>query len=77
MNITLSADKDLINNSRLYAHKHNTTLNSLVREYLKRITNDSSYENIAMEFETLARDNGGKSPKDYKFNRDDIYNRDL
>ena len=75
MNITLSADKDLINNSRLYAEKHNTTLNNLVREYLKHITNDSSGENIAREFEVLARDNGGKSSIDYKFDRDEIYDR--
>ena len=75
MNITLSADKDLINNSRLYAQKHNTTLNNLVREYLKRITNESEGKNIAHEFETLARNKSGKSSRDYKFNRDDIYDR--
>lgn len=75
MNITLSADKDLINNSRWYAKKHNTTLNNLVREYLRHITNDSSGKNIAEEFELLARDSSGKSSMDYKFNRDEIYNR--
>ena len=75
MNITLSADKELINNSRLYAQKHNTTLNNLVREYLKWITNESEGNNIAQEFEILARDHSGKSSIDYKFNRDDIYNR--
>ncbi|MCK5199328.1 MAG: hypothetical protein KAR21_13305 [Spirochaetales bacterium] len=75
MNITLSADKDLINNSRLYAEKHNTTLNNLVREYLKRITNESETKNIAEEFETLARDNSGRSSGNYKFDRDEIYDR--
>ena len=75
MNITLSADKDLISNSRLYAEKHNTTLNNLVREYLKRITNESDSNDIAQEFESLARKESGKSPDDFKFNRDDIYNR--
>ena len=75
MNITLSADKDLIDNSRLYAHKHNTTLNNLVREYLKQITNKSEARNIAQEFETLAREHSGKSSVDYKFNRDEIYDR--
>ena len=34
MNITLSADKGLIAKSRRYARKNNTTLNSLVRNYL-------------------------------------------
>ena len=75
MNITLSADKDLISNSRLYAKKHNTTLNNLVREYLQRITNESEGKNIAGEFMNLAKNNGGKSAKDFKFNRDNIYDR--
>ncbi|MCK5674604.1 MAG: hypothetical protein KAH95_14585 [Spirochaetales bacterium] len=75
MNITLSADKNLIDNSRLYAEKHNTTLNNLVREYLKRITNESEGKSIADEFMNLAKNNGGKSSKDFKFIRDNIYDR--
>lgn len=77
MNITLSADKKLIDNSRLYAEKHNTTLNSLVREYLKHITNEISAEDIALEFENLAKKNGGESPLNFKFSRDDIYSRGI
>ena len=76
MNITLSADKELISNSRRYAEKHNTTLNNLVREYLKHITNELQSDNAALEFENLARESGGKSSPDYKFNRDDIYDRE-
>ncbi|MDA3810913.1 MAG: DUF6364 family protein [Spirochaetaceae bacterium] len=75
MNITLSADKALIENSRHYAKKHHTTLNNLVREYLKRITNETEGKSIAEEFNKLARDFGGESSTDFKFNRDDIYNR--
>jgi len=66
MNITLSADKNLIDNSRIYAEKHNTTLNNLVREYLKSVTNEISIEASALEFEKLARDSGGESSTDYK-----------
>ena len=77
MNITLSADKKLIDNSRLYAEKHNTTLNNLVREYLKSVTNEISLEAAALEFEKLARDAGGKSSLDFAFKRDDIYVRGL
>ena len=40
--IKFKAETDLINNSRLYAEKHNTTLNNLVREYLKHLTNNYS-----------------------------------
>ena len=75
MNITLSADKNLIDNSRLYAEKHNTTLNSLVREYLKSITNEISIEAATSEFENLARKDGGESSENFKFNRDDLYGR--
>ncbi len=75
MNITLSADEKLIDNSRMYAKKHNTSLNNLVREYLKKITNESTLEDAAIEFGDLARDSGGESTSDYKFNRDAIYER--
>lgn len=77
MNITLSADKNLIDNSRLYAEKHNTTLNNLVREYLKSVTNEITIEAASMEFEKLARTAGGESSVNFKFNRDDIYGRGL
>ncbi len=75
MNITLSADKDLIDRTRQYAQKHKTTLNNLVRDYLKRVTNETEIEEIAQEFEQLARIGGGISPDNYRFNRDEIYNR--
>ncbi len=77
MNITLSADKRLIDNSRLYAEKHNTTLNNLVREYLKHITNEISVGERALEFEKLAKKNGGESSSNFRFSRDDIYSRGI
>jgi hypothetical protein len=75
MNITLSADKRLIEKSRDYAKKHNTTLNNLIREYLKRIVNEREMEQISLEFENLAKSHAGESPADYHFNRDEIYSR--
>lgn len=77
MNITLSADKDLIDRSRHYAKKHNITLNNLIREYLKRIVNGMEIEEISLEFEKLARLQGGTSSTDYNFNRDEIYSRGI
>lgn len=70
MNITLSVNKDLVEISRNYAKKHNTTLNSLVREYLKRIANGMEAEEIVDEFEKLARSKGGRSSADYNFSRE-------
>ena len=75
MNITLSADKMLIEKSRDYAKKHNTTINNLIREYLKRIVNEREIEQISLEFENLAKSQAGESPADYHFNRDEIYSR--
>jgi len=77
MNITLSADKKLIDSSRLYAEKHNTTLNNLVREYLKHITNKVSAGEAALEFQKHAKMSGGKSPSSYKFSRNEIYSRGM
>jgi hypothetical protein len=75
MNITLSADKSLIEKARMYAKKHNTTINNLVREYLRKITGHSDIDKAANEFEAIALEHSGKSPNDYKFNREDIYIR--
>jgi hypothetical protein len=75
MNITLSADKTLIEKARRYAKKQNTTLNNLVRDYLKKITGYADANKAADEFEAIAMENAGKSSKDYKFNRENIYKR--
>lgn len=75
MNITLSADKSLIEKARQYARKNNTSLNNLVREYLRRLVNSSEVEHAANEFEKIALENSGESNADFKFNRDEIYNR--
>jgi hypothetical protein len=74
MNITLSADKKIIEKARIYARKQNTSLNNLVREYLKRITDHTDAGMAAEEFERIALEYGGKSESDYKFNREEIYN---
>ena len=36
-NITLAIDEDVLNEVRVYAAKHNTTVNGLVRDFLKRL----------------------------------------
>ena len=76
MNITLSADKKIVEKARKYAQKQNTTLNSLVRDYLLRITLYQDKNESAEEFEQIALKNGGKSSADYVFDRSEIYNMD-
>ena len=75
MNITLSADKVLIMKTRSYAKKTNTTLNSLVRNYLSTIAGGDTSSGVADEFGALAKSKAGKSPTGYKFNRDEIHKR--
>ena len=75
MNITLSADKSLIEKTRRYAKKHNTTLNNLIRNYLKKLVNTSDVLQAASEFESIAKSHAGESPSDFKFSREDIYTR--
>ena len=77
MNITLSADEQLIRKSREYAAKHHTTLNNLIREYLKKLTvGTDSTTSPAEEFSCMAEQFAGESPVGYRFNREELYNRD-
>ena len=76
MNITLSADKTLIQKARLYAKRQNTTLNNLVREFLVSITGHADINKAADEFEDIAMKYAGKSDENFKFSRDGIYKRD-
>ncbi len=75
MNITLSADKDLIEKSRAFARKHNTSLNQLVRNYLARLVAQGDLKEMALEFEHLALSDSGSSPEGYTFDRDELYSR--
>ncbi len=75
MNITLSADAELVKKGREYARAHNTSLNQLVREFLLRVTGGEDAEKAADEFMRLATDMPGKSEDDFKLFRDAIYDR--
>jgi hypothetical protein len=75
LNITLSADTELINKGREYAKAHNTSLNQLVRDYLLRLTGGGDAEKAAKEFVRIASTMPGKSDNGYKFSRDVIYDR--
>ena len=77
MNITLSADKSLIEKSRKYAKKHNTSINNLIRNYLNKLVSSTNAQQAASEFETNVKSYAGKSGKNFKFSRSDIYQRGL
>ena len=75
MNITLSADKTLIEKCRRYAKEHQTSLNNLVRDYLKKISGEMNLSKSAREFADLANTKSGCSSESYVFDRDSIYDR--
>ena len=75
VNITLSADEDLIAKARAYAQARNTTLNQLVRDYLRRVTGQIDPQRAADEFAELARSRPGHSDPGFVFDRDAVHVR--
>ncbi len=75
MNITLSADQDTIAKSRQYAKKHGTSLNSIIRNYLKKISGESDRKENAQEFAQLAETMAGCSEPGFTFDRNEIHDR--
>lgn len=73
MNITLSADKDVIEKARAYVRKHGTSLNHLIREHLLNLTGELTREEAAEEFAAVARSMPGDSTKTERFSRHDLY----
>ncbi len=72
MNITLSADAKLINKARKYAGEHNTSLNKMVRAFLKSLVEDSQSKNDVEYFKnTVKRIEGDSQGTSWK--REDIY----
>jgi len=75
MNITLSADEETVRLTREYARQHGTSLNRLVRDYLCRLTATDEGETAADEFRRLALEHGGRSPKGFRFSREEAHRR--
>ena len=75
MNITLSADDKLIKRSRQFAAEHGTTLNDMIRDYMKKIAHLSDIEKDAEEFAQLAKNKGGQAPQNFVFDRNEIHKR--
>ncbi|MGD0899482.1 MAG: DUF6364 family protein [Thermoguttaceae bacterium] len=75
VNITLSAEDDLVAKARAYAQTHNTTLNQLIRDYLGRVTGQVNPQQAAEEFADLARNHGGRSNEGFTFDRRDAHVR--
>ena len=75
MNITLSANSQLIERSRAYAKTRGTSLNQLVRDYLEQLDDSGGGAAAAQEFAELALRQPGRSPDGYVFDRAELHTR--
>lgn len=88
-NLTLSIDDDLLKKARLYAVAHDTSVNAMVREFLKGIAEQARAEAVviysaaspesrrqaAAEVDELAEKirREGRIDTDWQWRRDDAY----
>ncbi len=78
MNITLSADAKLVRATRRYAKLRHTSLNSLLRQYMRSIGGEEDLcAQHAEEFKRLATEQAGRSKRGYVFDRDDSHRRSV
>ena len=72
-NVTLSIPDDLLVKSEEYARKHGTTLNEMIRNYLRATINHSEVDpldQIESQMDSL-----GIKTRSFSFNRDQFYKR--
>ena len=74
-NITLSADETIIEKVRSYAKAHNTTLNQLMRDYLKQCIDQFEREAAVEEFLRLTEQCSSYPEESWRFNREEIHRR--
>jgi len=71
MNVTLSIDDQLLEKARKHASATGTSVNQMVRDYLKSVVGEDDIEaQIAFLNETSGR---GNPDPDWKWNREEIY----
>ena len=82
MNVTLAMPIDLVADSRRYAAEHGTILNALIRDLLdglraKRKDRQAIAERKKAADDLIAfmREHPGRSPKGWKFNREECHVR--
>ena len=79
MNVTLAMPVDLVADSRRYAAEHGTTLNALIRDLLDglRTKRKEKKEREALVAEMLdfMHNHPGRSPKGWKFDREECHVR--
>jgi plasmid stability protein len=73
MNITLSVDDRTVDDARIWAAEHGTSLNAVVRGYLTQLVSSAELEEAARTFADNARNKAGNSEPGTRFNRNEVY----
>jgi plasmid stability protein len=73
MNITLSVEPHTVEDVRIWAAEHGTSLNAMVRDYLAQLASRTELEEAARTFADNARNMAGTSVPGTRFNRNDVY----
>jgi hypothetical protein len=71
MNITLSADAQVIERTRILAKRKGTSLNQLIRDYMEQMAGARQCDSAAEEFRQLALEKGGRSSLGFQFDREE------
>ncbi len=76
MNLTLSADEELIQKMRNHAAQQGSSLNQMIRDYMEEVTGSTDLDQNADEFVRLATQHGGASSDGFVFDRDEAHRRE-
>ncbi len=75
-NLTLTIEEDVLRKARIRALELGTSVNALVREYIKRLAGRSTAAEGIAEFFAATRDAGASSgPEGRTWTRDDLYDQ--
>ena len=72
MNITLSVDEKTVARARKRAEAMGTSLNQVIRDYLRKLAGGDDAERSIEEFRRLS---GTGNSRGWRFNRDEIHER--
>ncbi len=70
-NITISLDEDLLKFGRLYAEKHNTSMNALIRELLEKAVDPKAGDWLENCFNLMDRTRANSRGRQWR--REDAY----
>ena len=77
MNLTLSADEQLIKRMREVAARRGSSMNQMIRDYMEEVTESGDQHSKADAFAQLAREHAGESPPGFRFDREDAHHRGI